>query len=92
MCHGTFLLFLNIQEPSFERPSPSNIGLRQEDIIVIKNNIEGKKVTYLPQVEIVANVLHMYIVSSLTHILTLLEKRITYPEPLTDKRLTNWSW
>lgn len=33
-----FVVF-NTQEPSVERPSSSNIGLRQEDIIVIKNNI-----------------------------------------------------
>lgn len=67
MYHETFVVF-NIQEPSVERPSPSNIGLRQEDIIVIKNNIEGKKIKCLPSVDIAANVLHMYTGSSLTHI------------------------
>lgn len=42
MYHETFVVY-NIQEPSVERASPSNIGLRQEDIIVIKNDIEKKK-------------------------------------------------
>lgn len=65
------LLFLNIHEPSVERPSPSNIGLQQEDIIVIKNNIEQKK---LPSVEIVAKVLHMYCFFIDSTSLTLLKK------------------
>lgn len=87
MYHETFADF-KIQEPTVKRPLPSNIGLRHKDIIVIKNNIEKKtpKQTYLPSVEIVANVFHMYIVSSLTQHLNITKKNntVTSPEPLNN--------
>lgn len=70
LCIMKHLLFLNTQEPSVERPSPSNIGLRrgyyshQEQYSTKRKQSK----TDLLSAEIVASVLHVYRIMSLTHI------------------------
>lgn len=91
MYHETFVV-INIQGPLFKRPSPSNIGLRQEDIIVIKNNIEWKNIFAFGWI-CSKCFTHVHSFFTSEHY----RKRNTVTsEPLTDQRLTrelvDWMW